>query len=253
MSQLIDSIKKAAVDLELQGLEILRKFIDRGDSTIVKSVMKVEPEFQYEYQSWYSKALRLIEQTMPGRYDEFVDLYRVKARKHYSFSNYAIYDHFLRILPNNMDEQTCKSAVISRFFNQLAIIKSLNSSIDSILYDVSGTIAARLSDSELVVCRELLKARQPRAAGAVAGVLLERHLSMLVTSRDIPIKRKHYSISEYNDLLKDAGILDVPTWRMIQHLADIRNYCVHQKEREPTRDEVTSLIDGVDRFLKTVF
>jgi hypothetical protein len=47
--------------------------------------------------------------------------------------------------------------------------------------------------------------------------------------------------------------LDVPTWRQIQRLGGIRNLCDHNKEREPTKDEVIELIGGVDKVSKTLF
>ncbi len=36
-------------------------------------------------------------------------------------------------------------------------------------------------------------------------------------------------------------------------LADIRNVCDHKKEKEPTEQQVTDLIDGTNKVLKTVF
>ena len=61
------------------------------------------------------------------------------------------------------------------------------------------------------------------------------------------------TISDFNDALKDNGTLDTPTWRQIQRLGDIRNLCSHSKEREPTKDEVSELIAGVEKFTKTLF
>ena len=48
------------------------------------------------------------------------------------------------------------------------------------------------------------------------------------------------------DALKTAQVLDVPRWRQVQRLADLRNFCGHGKEREPTKEQVNELIDGVE-------
>ena len=56
-----------------------------------------------------------------------------------------------------------------------------------------------------------------------------------------------------NDALKEGGVIDIPQWRFIQRLGDLRNLCDHNKDREPTKDEVAELIDGVDKLTKTVF
>jgi len=52
--------------------------------------------------------------------------------------------------------------------------------------------------------------------------------------------------------LKTASIIDQQTWRFIQHLADIRNTCDH-KEKDPTKESVHDLIEGVKKISKTVF
>ena len=54
-------------------------------------------------------------------------------------------------------------------------------------------------------------------------------------------------------LLKAANVVDVPQWRFIQHLGAIRNLCDHNKAMEPTAEQVTDLITGVDKTLKTLF
>ena len=48
-------------------------------------------------------------------------------------------------------------------------------------------------------------------------------------------------------------IVDVPQGRFIQHLGAIRNLCDHNKTKEPTAEQVTDLITGVDKTLKTLF
>jgi hypothetical protein len=63
----------------------------------------------------------------------------------------------------------------------------------------------------------------------------------------------HPTISDFNELLKGGDVIDLVMWRFIQHLGDIRNLCDHGKDREPTKDEVLELIDGVDKVIKTVF
>ena len=49
------------------------------------------------------------------------------------------------------------------------------------------------------------------------------------------------------------GVIDVPTWRQIQRLGDIRNLCDHNKGREPTKKELEELVDGVEKITKTLF
>jgi hypothetical protein len=67
------------------------------------------------------------------------------------------------------------------------------------------------------------------------------------------IRKKSATISDFNDALKEGGVLDVPVWRGIQRLGDLRNLCGHNRDREPTSDEVRELIDGVEKTSKTLF
>ena len=139
-----------------------------------------------------------------------------------------------------------------RVLNQLQILKSLESRIDSILQDVKGHLMADIQDAELKVADQLRKVSL-RAAGTLAGVVLEGHLQRVIQNHNITIRKKSPTIADLNDPLKSAGVYDNPTWRKIQLLADIRNLCSHKKEREPTDDEIVELITGVNTVIKSIF
>lgn len=108
-------------------------------------------------------------------------------------------------------------------------------------------------DNELLSTKKLFKKEFYRSAGAICGVLLEKHFSSILLAHGITIKKKDPCISDYNDLLKTEGIYDTVNWRFIQHLGDIRNLCDHNKDRNPTKEEVEELINGTDKVIKTIF
>jgi hypothetical protein len=91
-----------------------------------------------------------------------------------------------------------------------------------------------------------------RAAGMLAGVVLETHLSKVCISHQIKLPLKP-TISNYTELLKSNEIIETPIWRHLSLLGDLRNLCSHAKGREPTRDEVAELIDGVEKIIKKVY
>ena len=72
-------------------------------------------------------------------------------------------------------------------------------------------------------------------------------------NHSIKVAKKAPGIADLNNALKEAGIIDVLHWRFIQHLADIRNLCDHNKKTEPTVDQVDDLITGVLKTTKTLF
>ena len=91
-----------------------------------------------------------------------------------------------------------------------------------------------------------------RAAGSIAGVVLEKHLRDVCGNHNLKASKKKPTMVDYQDLLKNNNIIDTPTWRHLQFLADIRNKCAHPGE-EPTKDEVLSLINGTKKAIKTLF
>ena len=82
---------------------------------------------------------------------------------------------------------------------------------------------------------------------------MERHLSQVSVNHNIKTRKKSPTIGDFNDLLKNNDVLDTPSWRQIQRLGDIRNLCAHNKQRDPTKEEVEELISGVDKYTKTLF
>ena len=144
-------------------------------------------------------------------------------------------------------------AVSLRLKTQLEILKSAEARFESSLFDIRQLVRADLFDSELDACRELAAHGFLRAAGAIAGVILEKHLLQVIADRGIVVRKTEPTINDFNDHLKKGGVLDVPAWRQIQRLGDIRNLCGHSKHREPKKDEVEEMIDGVDRIVRTLF
>jgi len=214
-------------------------------------------EFGTAYQSWYSRAYKLVESLAPERLVEFASYYLIDPkRKTTDVENYVIQDYIKGIgaITDRYNKPLWDTNNFTRIriMNQMQIIASLSSRIDSVLQDVTGHLFAELQDSELIAATKLKKV-SVRAAGALAGVVLERHLQRVVTNHSISIRKKAPTISDLNDPLKQKGVCDVPMWRKIQLLADIRNLCSHQKAAEPTNEQVDELIAGVNSVIKSVF
>jgi hypothetical protein len=159
----------------------------------------------------------------------------------------AAEDNFSRKIFNDF------AGMVMRFQSQVGILKSARSRLKSSVFNIAQLTRADLFDSELDAGRELLGAGFIRPAGMLAGVVLEKHLAQVCENHGIKRRGKNPTIATLNDALKSSEILDVPRWRQIQRLADIRNLCGHGKHREPTKEDVTELIDGTEKFTKTLF
>jgi len=209
------------------------------------------------YQSWYTRALPVVRQLLPERYQEFQEQYKLEKRKEINFLTYTISDYLLglRITRGWEKEEVVNplSAFVSKFKHQITILRSAQDRIDYILADIQGVLQSELFDNELDAANNLLQKGHLRAAGALAGVTLESHLSKISADHNLKFSKKSPTISDFNDELKNKGIYDIPNWRLIQRLGDIRNLCVHAKDRNPTKDEVDELIKGVQKVIKTLF
>jgi hypothetical protein len=219
--------------------------------------IKKLPKFSNDYQAWYSESKVVIKQLLPDRLLDFERYYeKPKTRKDITSDNYRIEDYLqgLNVIRGWEKEKVVgPDAAISQFQQQLAILKAVSSRFDSSLFDIRQLVQADIFDSELETARELVKHGFLRGAGAISGVVLEKHLSQVASNHNIKTPKKHPTISDFIDLLKNSEVLDIPSWRQMQRLGDIRNLCDHNKDREPTKEEVNELIDGVEKYTKTLF
>jgi hypothetical protein len=221
-----------------------------------KAFLKELPSFSKEYQAWYSEAKMLIKQLLPDRLADFARHYeKPKPRKDISYENYRIEDYLQGLTVTRWDKQKLVGidAAIPHFRQQLAILKSVKARFESTLFDIRQLVQADLFDSELEASKELAKHKFGRAAGAVAGVVLERHLKTVCEQHNLKVTKKNPTIGDLNNALKEVNILDLPQWRFVQHLADIRNLCDHSKSAEPSPGQIDDLIAGVTKITKTVF
>lgn len=214
--------------------------------------------FSERYQKWYTRALAVVRTLALERLDEFRRLYEDdEKRKVLDATSYCIADYVRghRPAPRGIPEREpfdVKMAAYVRVNTQVDIVASAACRLDDILANIRGLLQADLFDSELDAARDLSKNGHVRAAGAVAGVVLEGHLAQVCANHAVDVKKEQATISDLNDGLKNAELFDIPQWRGIQKLADIRNLCTHKKDREPTAEDVQELIDGVDKATKTV-
>ena len=256
----MNNIQEFKDDLEAMvrlGQEIRKDLVARhenGEDVATKAVVSLEGS----YQDWYTEAYVLIKQLLPSRLIEFGQLYKGDGRrKQISSDTFNIQD-WLNGVRASTDVHGRKAfndfaAVAMRFQTQFAILRSVGRRFDSSLFKIKQLLQADLFDSELDSARELTGRGFLRAAGAVAGVVLEKHLGQVTHNHGITTRKKNPAIGDFNDLLKNEGVLDIPSWRQIQRLGDIRNLCDHNKGREPTSEEVEELINRVEKYTKTLF
>jgi len=249
----IEKLHDKSIRLQMGFLQETGQFDSLGNKDEI--LEKYKPlEFKRNYEIWYTEALQVIKQIIPDRLNDFIILYKNDKRKQTDYSTYTISDALLGIITRRGYEVIADSkAAYPKFQQQIDILLSAIKRFNSSLFDIKQIVQADLFDSELNAAKELSKKGFLRGAGAICGVVLEKHLKQVAENHKVIINKKNACISDVNELLKKEEIIDIPNWRFIQHLGDLRNLCDHSKEREPKKEEIDDLIQGVEKIIKSIF
>lgn len=238
-----DDIRKSVNELLEAGQELhadlLHTIATKTRSRPYGEYTALSPTLETNYEAWYSLSLRLISSALPERSDDFRTLYK-------SDSGYDIHDYL------TVGGTSRATQVASRLQNQIALLRAAQTALASVLLNLRGTLQANLFDSELDAASSLRRNGFLRGAGAMAGVVLERHLMSVCDNHGVAVATTA-TISKLNTALKKAGVVELADWRHVQLLGDLRNKCDHQQEKDPTNDDVAELIDGVAKIIKKVF
>jgi len=260
MSQRLDEMRKELNGLVSLGNHLYIALADDAGQIADESRQKLAtgamqlPNFTEQYEMWYTAARRVVQQILPERLDDFVRHYKNEKRKEVDVLTYTISDALLGLRTMRFGEvRAGKAAALPKLLGQVKILEAARLRFDSSLFDITEVLLADLFDSELDAAEMLAKKGFVRAAGAIAGVVLEKHLARICSQHNLKARKRNPSLSDWYQLLKETEVIDVPTWRFIQHLADVRNLCDHAKDREPATEAVVSMVIGVKKVTKTVF
>ena len=243
-------------DAKSQIEEDLTRLLDQ-QKQILKSLEDIKDiiEFRTVYQRWDTQSLKIVQTLAPDKYDEFVNYYLTNPNQ--KLLDASIQD-YVRGLGQAKDAYTDElpfdphELARIRFLNQLQVLDELSYRVESVLADVENHLFAELQDKELEAANALKKISL-RAAGSLAGVVLERHLQRVAANHAVTVPQQETTIRELNDPLKLDKAYDFSTWRKIQMLGDLRNLCSHQRNGDPTKEQVEDLITGVNSIIKSVF
>ena len=231
-----EEIKEALVELDQEGLylflaEVYRKRPNEAigggfDEKTLKGLAKKYPLNQ-SYQKWYSKCLPLLRQIAPERLDEFVELYKVEKRREINVTTYGISDYLQGVSTTSYGKaENYIGTFISKIQIQLGIIESITEIINNKLSDLVGLLQVEIFNSEIDAAEELNKKKHHRAAGTLAGVVLETHLKTVCRNHKIKLAKRNPALSDYNDALKNDGIVDLRVGDLFNILG-IYRICAH--------------------------
>lgn len=193
---------------------------------------------QIAYQEWYSKSQRVISSIEKERLAEFIEMYEGSNRTS------GIKQFFL----TNIDERHLfHSSAVSCLYNQIAILSACDSLVDPFYQDILGRVYFEYQEDELETAKKLMEINI-RAAGALAGVILEKHLKRVCTNHKIT-GMEEKTLNPIITVLYTNSIIDLTVKKNLDYLSDIRNKCDHSTQNEPTEIEVNDLITHTGRHL----
>jgi hypothetical protein len=211
-------------------------------------------EYRTAYQRWDTQSLKIIQNLAPDKFDRFVEFFESNPNRKLLDDSIQEYVRTMTVgnggypeeLPFNPEE-----LARMRFLNHLRALDEVSYLVESVLTDIENHVFTELQEKELEAAKTL-KPISLRAAGTLAGVVLERHLRKLAMKHSVTIPRPEITIRDLNDPLKLGKVYNFETWRKIQQLGDLYHLCSHQRNRDPKPDEVDGLIDGVRSILQSV-
>lgn len=115
---------------------------------------------------------------------------------------------------------------------------------------LSSTSSLGTATEPLFEAKALFRTGYFAAAGAIAGVVLERHLKNLCASQKPPLTPRGDTINPLNEALKAAQVYDQTQARRVQVMADIRNRCDHSVPNPPSKDEIWELVESIQKFTR---
>ena len=187
------------------------------------------------YQKWYSATL------------ELTDSYLTEDRKE-EFKNK--YNRVINYLQFKSSYSANKKEFIQEFIDEFDIQRGILLGILEVIevkkMDLRKLISADFVETELDEAELLFKHKFTRAAGALVGVALEKHLKTMCHLNNISYKPKA-TIDPLATELYRTDYLDIAELKKVQHLASIRNKCDHSEEI--TKEEVKELIDETKKFI----
>jgi hypothetical protein len=142
--------------------------------------------------------------------------------------------------------------VLMRLSQQVRMLNAVRDGLKYVLADLQSTLYGEVSDHTLATAYELCQRGQRRAAGALAGVVLELHLAKVASKYGVPIRHTSPDLTTLNAALKRGGIYDVEIWRFIQCLGALEHACVYASAAEPPVDALSEFLHGVQRVRTSV-
>ncbi len=263
---LIEDIRSRAKQLIEEGDEIARSLEEAGwkderpneivedpNERLLRSISptvkrRIPAVLAHKYHHWYGGCSAFIEDTSPGRKGELEHVH-AKAR------TIKVIDTSLAgFFKNDYMSEQDQAGAVANIKEIQGIIQSAAGYVEAHARSIESALFRVYAGDLLGIAEHYRDNNELRPAGVVAGVVLEREMRQLCDKLQIKYGKTDHDIGQFNTILFGKGSpIESATWKMrINAWYKIRNKSAHYdaQEGEPTKDEVTELINGVRSFIE---
>jgi hypothetical protein len=208
-------------------------------------------ELRRGYQTWYSQAYQIVSTHLPNRLTTFENLHYTPSKVYSPEAETETYCGIRSYLRGDGSYKPFRQRFKADFEQQQGILLAVPDVIELRALEVRALVTADLVNGELNQARLLLDHGFLRAAGALAGVALEAHLKLLHEQSGLQYIDRD-TLRPLALRLRQNGVITLGDEKKCDAMADTRNKCDHKNRTDPTEQEVSELIEDVDRFTKRV-
>lgn len=254
----IDDLEHLASEIENLGAELLDSapliyepdppgvcsaFPNNEWGTLDPDLRDIQRTAIRKYQRFHSAGLHFVKEFLPEKENEFQENYQAEKNRDLE----GVMD-YLQLRKGQYSND--KEEIIERFINRFEIQRSILSSIPYVAriedMKLREIISTDFVEREIEEAEQLFRKEHFRAAGALAGVALEKHLKTLCEKYQIDYLKKD-TIEPLVEKLYRAKKIEISQMKNIQYLASIRDKCDHASDVE--KGEVKELIEKVKKIV----
>jgi len=234
--------------IDPEGYELRKIIEDYEKGNIHEIANEHSTKFSECYLSWFFTVSNCIKYLYPEKHNEFINCYYNKSitdqriSTNYKISNYLNNEQLSKISTINYYNEYKRINVVYNCFNfQKLIIKAIIDNFNSVSFNYEKETYMSFQEENIDSAQELFDNNFLRAAGALCGVIIEKHLK----TKLLPFDENAFqlSLSPLNDKCKLNNLYSEIERKRISHMAGIRNLCDHKKPIDPTKQQIQTLID----------
>jgi len=237
--------------MDRRHLKQIKSLINEIGSLKIEGADKPDlPALTIIYEAWYSKSLRIVQNLIPERLEDFVSAYKHSRSSPVNFINYSIQDFLMGFKVDHPSEQDYGLVLVKRLILRQVGILSSALKDRPVPESFSEFMSQKDFYSEVLdQAQKLFEMNKPAPASVLAAAVLENYLRWRWRRRNIRVNEQRRSLMEINDILFKFRTYNQSIWVRIQGLIRVAEACLDPQEKAPPKREIGSFIADVRKVV----